>query len=309
MSQIKSIIAVLGWEDRFIEGLRRDFETHHPNRLVLVIYEDYLVMTSNRYDAIKNDCNRAGIEILEVRILEHDPISAIRILRDAILVKQVAGDEAILEISNMPRELIWVLLSYLKVSYQNLTYIYHQPECYPDGNISREPEKPRLLLQHSGITNLSKKTAVVILTGFHWERSNQLIKYFEPSTIFFGLQQGSQFENIARNHATHQQLKETLSQEYKGAFAPDFFDIDAYSTDHGYAILREKLKQLLESHNIIVSSLGPKLSAIAIYRVYSEFPEIALSYVPAKYSPTYSQGIGECYSGTISFEVEPSQRL
>ena len=303
MSVIKSIIAVLGWEDRFIEGLMRDFENHHPDRLVLVIYDDYLEMTKGRYGLIVDECKGVGIEVFEVHIREDEPISALRILKDAILVEHVAGDEAILEISNMPRELIWVLLSYIRERYQTLKYIYHQPESYPDENISREPEKPRLLLQHSGITNLSKKTAVVILTGFHWERSNQLIKYFEPSSILFGLQQGTQFDNIARNHATHQQLKATLSQEYKGAFTPEFFDLDAYSTDHGYSILREKLGILLEDHNVIISSLGPKLSAIAIYRVYCEFPEIALAYVPAKYSPTYSIGIGDCYSGMLNFKA------
>jgi hypothetical protein len=303
MSHTKSIIAVLGWEDRFIEGLKRDFETHHPNRLVLVVYEDYFHMTSERYDLIKEICVRAGVEISEIRILEHDPISALGILRTAIEVDHIAGDEAILEISNMPRELMWVLLSFLKKYHETLSYIYHQPESYPEGNISREPEKPRLLLLHSGITDLSKKTAVIILTGFHWERSHQLIKYFEPSFILFGLQQGTQFDNIARNNVLHRKWEEKLSQEFKGAFKPEFFDLDAYASDNGYSVLREKLAGLTKEYNVIISSLGPKLSAIAIYRVYCEFPEIALAYVPAKYSQDYSKGIGQCFSGEITFRT------
>ncbi len=301
MSRMKSIIAVLGWEDRFLEGMKRNFEDSKPDRFILIIYEDYLGMTTDRYDTILHECNRREIPVNEVRIMESEPIMAMKILKEAFVTNRIAGDEVVLEISNMPRELIWLLLSFLKRVNTSVAYIYHQPACYPEGSISSEPDKPRLLLQHSGIADLSKRTALLIVTGYHRERSSQLIRDFEPSAVSFGIQKGHQFDNMQRNDGPHRDLGTELINEYKGAFSPAIFEVDAYSEDRGYSILRSKIAELVVDYNLIVSSLGPKLSAIAIYQVYMEFPEIALCYVPAKYSKNYSKGIGERFFGVVSF--------
>lgn len=55
--------------------------------------------------------------------------------------------------------------------------------------------------------------------------------------------------------------------------------------------------------NFILTSLGPKLSAISAYQCYLEHPEIALSYLPCKeYNVDYCHGIGDRFSKTIQFD-------
>ena len=95
-----------------------------------------------------------------------------------------------------------------------------------------------------------------------------MIQFFEPHVLVVGLQHGKQFQNEERNLKRPERLGQ-LIRNIKT------FEIDAYSTDHGFSAIVEQIKPLLPDYNIIAASLGPKTSAIAMFRVIAEFPEIA----------------------------------
>ena len=51
-----------------------------------------------------------------------------------------------------------------------------------------------------------------------------------------------------------------------------------------------------------VSSLGPKLSAISVYKTFLKHPEIALTYIPCReYNENYCEGIGDSYESEMQF--------
>ena len=187
----------------------------------------------------------------------------------------------------MPREVLWTVLNLLASSVTSLQYVYHRPEKYNEDWLTRDPGKPRLVPKLGGVARLGIPNKLLVLTGYDADRVKQLIAFFEPVSVLVGLQAGSQFDNQARNV---QRCKETLKDEAR----VEYFEVDAYSEGHGYEAIKEAVKSHLGTANIIMSSLGPKPSAVALYRLHKEHEQTALAYAPSnEVNPDYSRGIGE----------------
>jgi hypothetical protein len=56
----------------------------------------------------------------------------------------------------------------------------------------------------------------------------------------------------------------------------------------------------LSDYNVVGTSLGPKVSALALYQLARKYKEIALAYAPSReFNPQYSSGIGEMLEGVL----------
>jgi hypothetical protein len=134
---------------------------------------------------------------------------------------------------------------------------------------------------------------LLLLTGFDPDRAAQLIQFFEPRKVVMGLQSGTQFDNQIRNVERAKRLLE-------GKAGVRSFDLDAFSPDHGLSAIEGALGEELAIFNVVATSLGPKPSAVALYRLQRNHPEVALAYVPSReFSMSYSEGIGEPLWGTL----------
>jgi len=292
MSSYNTLIAVLGWEDRFYEGIASDLNDYKFNSLLLIRYTECNDLTKPSREKVEALCIEKGVEVQYLDISDNATVAKWKRLSQYFSSNENLGVSVLLEISTMPRDTIWTLLSFLKEFEIKVDYVYHTPEEYNEQWLSREPGKPRLLFKHSGISRLGKQTALIILTGFEIERTKQLVHFFEPKTTLLGLQTGSQFNNDKRNVEIHESIKGyTLTEE---------FQIDAYLEDNGCEQIRGEVERLVEDYNIIITSLGPKPTAVSIYKVFQDYPQIALAYVPAKeFNPEYSKGIDKKIFGTF----------
>jgi hypothetical protein len=73
-------------------------------------------------------------------------------------------------------------------------------------------------------------------------------------------------------------------------------EIDFYGEDFGEDAINSVISSLSD-YNIIISSFGPKPSAIGVYKAYQKHKEVALCYVPCKeYNKDYCKGIGGLYT-------------
>jgi hypothetical protein len=185
----------------------------------------------------------------------------------------------------MPRSIIWTLFFFFKQKYEQVTVIYHKPESYSDTWLSKDPDIPQLLFKHSGIIEFGKPTALFVLAGYDEDRVTQLINYYEPQNIIVG------------------ECNRRQSCKY-GIAKPEIFDIDEYDTTWGYNTIEAKVKNILETSNLIVASLGPKTGAISVYQCFIKYPQIALAYVPCKeFNIDYCNGIGNQFIKTIDLKA------
>jgi hypothetical protein len=255
-------------------------------------YSEYADQTSENRQRVADLCESNQIHLEQQPLSFAQPIQSWKIVYETIMQLEPSNKSITLHITTMPRETIWTILNLLDGQCKNINYIYHSPESYGADWLSRDPDKPRLVYKLAGIARLGAPTKLLVLTGYDVERVQQLVDFFEPERVFLGVQLGDQLENKSRNVDKHQWFRREPGLEW--------FDVDAYGQDHGMASIEEKVGPYFETGNVVMSSLGPKLSAIALYRVHKKYAHTALAYAPSReFNPKYSHGIGQTYMGKL----------
>lgn len=204
---------------------------------------------------------------------------------------QKIGKNVLVDITTMPREIIWYIFLLLKQKKATVQYLYHKPDKYGDW-LTEDTDVPRFPLKLSGLSDISKETFLIIVTGYDYARAEQICNYFEPDLVCFAIQSGKQFNNTTLNLEAHKSLIKELDALT--------IDIDCYGGDCGESQLSKIIEEYIPSHNLILASLGPKQSAVALFRLAMQYPEIALCYAPSKkINMQYSFGCGESFRGPV----------
>jgi hypothetical protein len=292
MHKNKVYYAVASWEPRFQLSFDRALQLHNITDIAMYYVKAY----SKRTQLARETVARKALELrlpIEVRELPDQPGQTWRALFDAVEnIKQ--RQYPILDISTMPRDIMWTLADLLLEKFSRLTYLYSSPSEYSKDWLSRDPDRPRLIAKLSGEARLGIGTALLLTTGFDVDRIRQLIRFFEPQIVLLGVQTGEQFDNRRAN-------TDRTYKEFGDLPDVHIFSVDAYDKDHGLLAIEEALKPYLADYNIIMSSLGPKLSAIALYRIHRKYPQVALAYAPSRdYNIHYSSGIGKTIQGELA---------
>lgn len=300
---MKNILIIYpSWESRSYSGFLRDLKkTNFTDALIVRNTTHHCDVTEKQICQITQKCTEKNINSYYLDI-SSDVINNWRTIESTIITLVSQEDMVTIDITTMSRNIVWSILYFLKVKIKNTDVVYHQPEAYKNDWISREPEQPRLLLKHSGIYDLSKKTTLILVTGFDEERTKYMLYKYEPQKVYLLVQEGKQFENLQRNNENiHRIVCEDFGLNKDSIISRS---INSYSQDFGFDTIESVIQ---EEHlsNIILASFGPKPSAIAAYRCYMRHPEIALCYLPCKeYNIDYCQGIGESVSYTLDFPAK-----
>ena len=287
------LITFASWEDRFRLGFVRDLGRVEVRKVLVFYFDGYVERTRESRDAVNSVCEKREIG-LESRSLDVE--DAARSWRTVVRSIEEMTHECrgvLVDISTMPREVIWYVLWLVEKKTLDLRYVYHSPKDYGKDWLSRDPRSPRLVYKLSGIALPSKKTALLVTAGFDLQRAMRLIHWCEPGVLLVGLQSQSRF---ARNSEAMDSYREEIGKEHDCTF----FEVDAFADDRGLAAIQEQVAKLGPSCNVIMSSLGPKLTALTLYRLQRAQQEFGLVYAPStQFSDNYSVGIGEGFWGAL----------
>lgn len=296
MKRDSLLISFASWEDRFPLGFNQNLKNGGDGGVgkVLIFYFDsYAKRTEENRHKVKKMCEDRGIGYDSKELEVGDPASNWRQIIEKIEGIIQNDQEILVDISTMPREIIWYVLWLIEQKAIAARYIYHSPKSYGDDWLSREPRAPRLVYKLSGIAMPAAKTVLLATVGFDLQRVKRLISWCEPARIMIGVQTESRFK---RNNKTMEDYRETLEKEYDC----EIFELDAYAKDRGMKAIQEALEQLDSSYNVIMSSLGPKLTAVPLFKLQRQRPERGLVYAPSnQFNEDYSKGIGPCFEGVL----------
>jgi hypothetical protein len=290
---IDCMITVGSWETRFFKGFENAVKKFRPHNVLLFFYKEYANWSaSNRRKSAKL-CKEQDI-IFKDRELSFSKHAGLwNVLYDEVARLNIRNGCVLLDITTMPRESIWIIMDLLEAKGIIVKYVYSQPERYNRTWLSRDPDEPRLVYKLSGEPKLGLPTKLLVLTGYDVDRVRQLIRFFEPQMTLLGIQVGNQLSNQALNI-------EKSKRAFEKERATDFFDVDAYADDHGFTSIKTQLDAHCGTSNIIMSSLGPKLSAISLYKLHKIYPQTSLAYAPSKeFNRRYSYGIGPTHEGHL----------
>ena len=286
------LISFASWEDRYRLGFDRNIKNNQILKALVFSFDAYTDLTRNSMNEVTQLCKNNNIEFASMKLSTDQPSSNWKKIIESICetIKECQG--LLIDISTMPREIIWYILWLTEQESISVRYVYYSPEKYGDW-VSRDPRPPRLVYKLSGIALPSAKTALLITTGFDLQRVRRLINWFEPAKLMIGVQIASQF---SRNDETIIKYRDMLEKKPNC----DIFELDAFDTDRGMEAIKNQLESIDSSYNIIMSSLGPKLTSVSLYMIKRNREEIGLVYTPsAQYNPDYSRGIGRCFDGII----------
>jgi hypothetical protein len=290
------LITVASWEDRFAEGTARILADHSIRSAHVFCVDKFSAWSLESRKRVADATDERGVIYDEVELPSDSPVQA---WTDAIVptVNKIANNACVLvDVSTMPREVIWQVFWLLSRKNCSVRYVYHRPGGYGDW-LSRDPGKPRLAYKMSGLSKLNDRTALVVLAGYDVDRVQHLVATYEPSITLLGLQKDS----------VDPQNADRMTQQRK-AFEKDptvhVFEIDAYSADHGEKSIREAIMANTNEQNLILTSMGPKLSAIALFKMHWGDESLGLVYLPAnEFNKDYSHGIGDSVYGELSSSI------
>jgi hypothetical protein len=293
MHNCKWLFTVASWEERFFLGCERLINSQPFSHFFVFYFSEYAEKTAKNRMDVQKLCNKKNVAYKEILLSFDDSVLSWKSIYDLINSMETRNTNVILDISTMPRETVWSTLDILDKCRAQTFYVYHSPCEYNKDWLSRDPGKPRLVYKLGGIARLGCDTKLVILTGYDVDRVSQLINFFEPSLVLLGVQTGEQFDNITMNVEKHK-------AEFGNKSEIELFDINSYSDDLGFSDIKKIVTPHTYNSNIIMSSLGPKMSSISLYKFHVHNEETALAYAPSnEFNPLYSHGIGKTISGKV----------
>ena len=296
MKNCNLLITFASWEDRFRFGFKRNLEKVGFRKALVFYFGSYADRTKANRQIVDDVCKEKSVEYIPVELDIDKPADNWRTVLKNIDKFLAESKEILIDISTMPREIIWYVLWMIEQDNVIARYVYHSPREYGDDWLSRDPRAPRLVYKLSGIASPSAKTALLVTVGFDPPRAERLIRRYEPAKLIIGVQSSSQFPRNDEMMAVYHETVNKYNKEYDCKI----FELDAFAEDRGMAAIQEVLEPLGSSYNIIMSSLGPKLTAITFYKLQRQREEIGLVYAPSnQFSQDYSSGIGDCFEGTM----------
>ena len=286
------LLLFASWEERFVQGALRDLDEVEITEVVLFYFSSYSSDTEGGRAKIQSECNRRSLPYHQIELDPETPHQNLLILHETISGLS-AKLPVVVDISTMPREVIWHIFWLCEDREGAVRYRYYSPNEYSSSWLSKDPGRPRLVHKLSGIALPQVKTLLLLAVGYDVQRVSQLVRFFEPSKLILSLQPGSKFSGNAS-------IMEDYERGLDGVGAYETFYVDAFASDHGYGVFKKELNSFIDNYNIVVGSLGPKLSAVSLYRIHRHWSQIALVYAPAReFNREYSHGIGDLYQGTL----------
>jgi len=286
------LITFASWEDRSKTGFDCNSKNCRVSRALVFYFDAYAERSSRNISVVRAICMKKNIDYLSVELNIDEPARNWHNVLYSIESHIGNCQNILIDISTMPRDIIWYILWLVEQKSIPTSYVYYSPQRYGRW-LSRDPRSPRLVYKLSGTALPSAKTALLITAGFDLQRVRRLINWFEPKKLMIGIQTATQFE---RNRTAMVEYRQMLQKESDC----DIFELDAFGEDRGMAAIERQLQNIESSYNIIMSSLGPKLTAITLYKIRRNRDNIGLVYTPSKqYNKNYSHGTGHRYHGAV----------
>jgi len=284
-SDFDVLLTVASWEERFPAGLITSLGRYRIGSVGMIFSAAYAAQTEPSRTSVISACNEKFVPILHEQLDFDDAPRCWKGLQAWLLRIAKPESRVLFDISTSPREIAWFALHHLRDMGCQVHYQYYRPSNYGEWQ-SRDAALPRLVFRRSGISFPDRPTAIVAITGFDSDRVTQIINRFEPAVVLLGVQKGEQYDNAVRNAGMHQ-------EKFGSNPSVHFFEFDAYASCTGLVtVIREQLTPYFEKHNILATSLGPKPSAVGLFKLTEEIPEVGLIYTPSlEYNPEYSHGI------------------
>ena len=226
-----------------------------------------------------------------------DPIRTADALQAALRAYPNAS-RVVIDISTFTHEALLILLRLLATEARSAEYLYSAAGEYSVGDppgqkwLSRGIREVRSILGYPGLMVPSRKSHLIILTGFEHERATELVRHYEPSVVSLGIStsqvgDGRHHEDAEQNALSSVRAFFPHSEE----FAFDCFD------PVGTADAIRTRMAATPDFNVVLASMNTKLSTLGAGLLAGADDRVQLCYAQAVLYNylRYSKSNGLCY--------------
>lgn len=258
-------------------------------------------------------------KVTEVYTEMDDPLYTADMLLSALkkAVNERIVKTCVIDITTFTHETLLILLQVISIELSKVgcqvDFIYTAASDYSLNEPRKEKKwlargvgTVRSVLGYSGVPDPSKKTHLVILTGFETERSMKLIDIYEPAKVSLGI--GRETTAVSKEHQKVNELNFNqlpVTREQVEPFTFSCTNPIQVRIDLGHQVDSN------DDYNVVIAALNTKLSTIGVGLFAMEHPEIQLCYATANsYNiKHYSSPADFCYVYTKKFERAKKQKL
>jgi len=277
-------ISCASWEERFTQSIYDDYNKYKFDKIILFYFREdrFFSLSSNNIEKIEAFATKNHIEIEKVALIFNDQIEIYN--KSEHLLSTLGKSTYYLNITTMPRHLIYICLDLLTSHKYTFEVLYYIPNSY-GYEIAKNPDIPQLLIKHSGIFEAEKETLLVVAAGLDKERIFQLYYYFEPYKTII-LEEKQNYSEIKKEERLD--FQKSLSEISNVAF----FEIDSFVENNIFNFMKTKLTSDIKKYNTLLCAIGPKIASLEFFKFNKVYPKTGIVYALSQdYSKDYSIGI------------------
>lgn len=273
-------ITFTSWEERFLKSFEEDTSQNKFNTIILLSFSDghHLEEQKKVINQIQESNKSVKVEYLTFT----DDIMIWKQFKNKLFNTESVSNfgELLINISTMPRNVIYYLLHFLDLLNIKYTSLYYKALTH-SSKLTENPLKPSLILQHSGIFDLEKPTLLIACVGYDEKRVFQLYNYFEPKEVILLMEV---------EHKSQVDLNTKFDFTLISNHIVD--EISSFELNNIYHKLESIYQDKKTNFNILLCSLGPKLSTLEFFKFQKAHEECGLIYIGSRdYCKNYSSGI------------------
>jgi hypothetical protein len=193
----------------------------------------------------------------------------------------------LLDITTFSHESLLILLKLLIVYCSNckITCLYTNAKDYCLGNdvdkkwLSKGIEEIRSVLGYPGNLMPSRKTHLIVIVGYEYERAISMINMLEPNVLSlgYGKSENATVEKDREANSHYLKLVMEMSPSYPNINKFEISCNDPYET---YTSLRKQIRRF-KNENILIAPMNNKISTIGVGMLALQHEEIQICYGPA----------------------------
>ena len=237
----------------------------------------------------------------KLEVSAEDPVgSALNIASEFGSVFQGPGRRVVMDITSFTRESLLMILQFFRQhmrSCDSLELLYMHAREYSIGSdreakwLSKGIMEVRSVLGYPGVMSASRRTHLIVMVGFEFDRAVDIVRVVEPTFVSLGFAHAGE-----QGTAGHQETNESVIEKLRHLFRTvESFQFSAYDASR----TKVDLSMQVELHpdcNVVVAPMHTKISTVGASLLAFENERVQICYAPAKiYNVEHYSAPGDDY--------------
>lgn len=251
----------------------------------------------------------------KIEVYSTDPIKSADSISGKLscIYKEESNEAVLIDITTFMHETLLILLAIMRRDYPKLRiyccyinaseYAYDEPDQQKKWLSRGIKGDVRTILGYAGNVVPSKKTHLIVIVGYEYERAVQIIESMEADTISLGYGKSSDATTDKNKGANEQftRLVQKMTAFYDEIPAFTVPCNDPYKLRD---ILLDKIEEIGNDYNIVIVPMNNKISTIGVALACQKNLNIQLCYAPARvYNYQFYSKVGQsCYFFSLNDE-------